>query len=124
MTLPRIEQRHNRAAPYWAAAFFLCLFAGLSTLWLPWGNWAKGYLLDITGPAWCYMLFRGRFTAYTQNAWLRFFTPLRTYLLCVLAAFTIEAFQYFELYEATFDPFDLLAYNVLLLPAFLIDKQR
>jgi hypothetical protein len=33
----------------------------------------------------------------------------------------IEVAQYFNLYEATYDPWDFLAYVVILIPLFLID---
>ena len=73
------------------------------------------------GPAWNYILFRLRFTEYTDNPWTKFFSPVRTLIIFVAVAFGIEAAQLLDLYNSTFDPFDLLAYISLLVPLFLID---
>jgi len=77
--------------------------------------------LDMTGPAWNYVLFRLRFTEYVENEWTRFFSPTRTLLIFLLVAFGIEGAQYFNLYDATFDVFDLVAYVSILIPMYLID---
>jgi hypothetical protein len=113
--------RHDRHAPYWAAALAVLGGIGLSTTWIDRGHFWNGYVLDMTGPAWNYILFRGRFTTKTDNAWTRFFTPRRTAALFVVTCFAIEAAQYLGLYDATFDPWDLLAYVSLLVPLMLID---
>ncbi len=76
----------------------------------------------MTGPAWSYILFRGRFTAKKDNWWTRFFTPIRTVIIFIAVCFGIEAAQYFHLYDATFDPWDFLAYVSLLIPLFLLDR--
>ena len=115
------EFRHNRNAPYWAIAMIVMGMAGISTNWIDLGNFWKGYALDMTGPAWNYILFRGLFTRWAENKWRKFFTPARTYLIFVLVCFSIEGAQYLDLYNATFDPWDLLAYLSLLTPAFLLD---
>lgn len=94
---------------------------GLSTIWIDLGDFWKGYVLDMTGPAWNYILFRGLFTAKTDNAWTRFFTPARTLIIFLLVCFGIETMQYFEIYNSTFDPLDLLAYCSILIPLFFID---
>ena len=94
---------------------------GISTTWIDLGNFWKGYVLDIMGPAWNYILFRGLFTAKADNAWTRFFTPVKTLIIFLVVCFGIEAAQYFKLYEATFDPWDLVAYTSLLTPVFLLD---
>ena len=117
------ENLHNKYAPYWAAALVLLMAAGLSTIWLkPGGIW-NSYVLDICGPAWTYILIRGLFTSKSDNAWTRFFNPLRSFLVIVLAAFGIEIIQYFGLYESTFDPWDFPAYLLILLPLFLRDRK-
>jgi hypothetical protein len=115
------QVRHNRAAPYWAAALIVFGTIGISTTFLDFGAFWKGYVLDITGPAWNYILFRGLAHAYSDNAWTRFFTPGRTFLLFVLVAYCIELAQYLQFYESTYDPWDLLAYVSLLVPVFLVD---
>lgn len=117
------QTRHDRAAPFWAAALATLCTVGVSTVAIDLGPFWKGYVLDITGPAWNYILFRGRFTAWADNPWTRFFTPTRTFLLFVAVAFGIEGAQFLGLYEATWDPWDLVAYVSLLLPAYLIDRR-
>ena len=114
-------QLHNKLAPYWAFILFLLGFIGVSTIWLELGSFWKGYVLDITGPAWNYILFRGLFTTYSENVWTNFFTPLRTVVLFILVCLVIEGMQYFEIYDATYDPWDLVAYISLLVPLFIID---
>ena len=75
----------------------------------------------MTGPAWNYILFRGRFTSKSDNIWTRFFTPQHTVVIFVAVCFGIESMQYFELYEATFDPWDFIAYVSILVPVFVLD---
>ncbi len=116
--------RHNKLAPYWAAGMFILGGIGLATTWFDFGNFWNGYVLDIAGPAWNYILFRGLFTYYANNAWTRFFTPKTTLIIFLLVCFGIEGAQYFNLYEATFDPWDLLAYLSILIPLFLLDSYQ
>ena len=115
------ETSHNRQAPYWAAGLFILCGTGLATIWVDGGPFWKGYVLDMVGPAWNYILFRGRFTSWADNAWTRFFTPTRTVIIFLLVSFAIEGAQYFELYDATFDLWDLAAYISILVPLYLLD---
>lgn len=115
------EYIHNKYAPYWALTMFILLITGVSTIYIKWGGFWNGYVLDIAGPAWSYILIRGLFTVFKKNRWTRFFTPIKSFLIILLVSFGIESIQYFELYDSTFDPFDLLAYISVLLPLFLID---
>jgi hypothetical protein len=112
---------HNRQAPYWAAALVVLIGIGLASIWIDGGRIWKGYVLDIAGPAWAYILFRGRFTARADNLWTRFFTPLRTFLIFVAVCYGIEIAQLFNLYESTFDLMDFFAYISLLFPLFILD---
>jgi len=112
---------HDRQAPYWAMAFVLCLGTGIATTMVDLGAFWRGYVLDILGPAWCYILFRLRFTAETDNAWTRFFTPATTLGLILTGCFGIELIQYLGWYDSTFDPWDLIAYISVLVPLFLLD---
>ena len=58
-----IKNRHNQLAPYWALALFLFLITGLSTINFELGSFWNGYVLDMVGPAWNYILFRRLFIA-------------------------------------------------------------
>ena len=114
--------KHNDFAPYWAVGLFIFGGTGLATIWIDLGAFWKGYVLDMTGPAWNYILFRGLFTSLTENAWTRFFTPKRTLLIFLLVCVGIEGTQYLNLYESTYDPWDFLAYISILFPLFLLDS--
>jgi len=116
------NSKHNVFAPYWAIALFLLCVIGISTTWIDLGDFWKGYVLDMTGPAWNYILFRGLFTTRADNAWTRFFTPKKTFIIFLLVCIAIEVSQYFNLYEATYDPWDFLAYISILVPLFIIDS--
>lgn len=115
------QNRHDKHAPFWAATMILLGATGLSTIWFETGDFWNGYVLDMTGPAWNYILFRGLYTGYAENAWTKFFTPLRTFIIFLCVCFGIEMMQYFKIYDATFDPWDLVAYVSLLIPVFIVD---
>ena len=115
------KSRHNASAPFWAIALAILWAVGLSTIWIDLGSFWKGYVLDMAGPAWNYILFRGLFTGKTNNAWTRFFTAKRTLFIFLFVCIGIESAQYFKLYESTFDPFDFVAYVSILIPVFLLD---
>lgn len=115
------NSKHNVFAPYWAIALFLLWAIGISTIWIDLGYFWHGYVLDMTGPAWNYILFRGLFTSKADNVWTRFFTPNKTLIIFLLVCIAIEAAQYFNMYGATYDPWDFLAYASILVPIFIID---
>ncbi|WP_299582976.1 hypothetical protein [uncultured Sunxiuqinia sp.] len=114
---------HDKYAPYWAIALILLLGTGLSTIWFDLGAFWKGYVLDMVGPAWAYVLFRGLYTTTVDNIWTRFFTPNRTLIIFFIVCFGIETLQYFKIYDSTFDFWDLLAYISILTPLFVIDSR-
>ncbi len=118
------KSRHNVLAPYWAIALFLLFGVGISTVWIDLGDFWNGYVLDMAGPAWNYILFRGLFTTKTDNAWTRFFTPKKTFFIFLFVCIAIEVIQYFNLYGATYDPWDFLAYVSILFPLFLLDSNQ
>ncbi|MBC8216647.1 MAG: hypothetical protein H8E64_09085 [Candidatus Marinimicrobia bacterium] len=124
MELNSIKIRHDKYAPYWALALFIFGTIGLSTIWIDLGSFWKGYALDMTGPAWNYILFRGLFTSYTNNVWIRFFTPNRTLIIFLLVCVVIETLQYYNIYNSTYDKWDFLAYVSILIPLFLIDRNQ
>ncbi len=113
--------RHNKAAPYWAIALLIFWVIGMSTIWIDFGIFWKGYVIDMVGPAWNYILFRGLFTFRANNVWTRFFTPTSTVVIFLIVCAGIELAQYFKFYDATFDAWDLLAYASILIPLYLID---
>lgn len=114
---------HDKYAPYWAITLIILLGTGLSTIWFDLGAFWKGYVLDIVGPAWAYILFRGLYTTKVDNLWTRFFTPNRTLIIFLIGCFGIETLQYFKIYDSTFDFWDLLAYISILMPLFVIDRR-
>jgi hypothetical protein len=114
---------HNKYAPYWAITLIIFIGTGISTVWFDLGNFWKGYVIDMLGPAWAYILFRGLFTTQTNNIWTRFFLPKRTVLLFILICFGIETLQFFKVYDSTFDYWDLLAYLSILIPLHIIDTK-
>jgi hypothetical protein len=113
--------RRDSYAQWWAITLVILGTAGISSAWIRLGSFWNGYILDMTGPAWNYILFRRLFTVKTENAWSRFFTPVKTLLIFLVVCSGIEMAQFFGLYEATFDPWDFLAYVSLLLPVFIVD---
>ena len=118
------KSKHDKDAPYWAIALVILCGTGLATIWIDLGHFWKGYVLDMTGPAWNYILFRGLFTSKANNAWTRFFTPIRTLIIFLFVCIGIESMQYFNLYEATYDPWDFVAYISILVPLFIIDSRQ
>lgn len=118
-----MDNLHNKYAPYWAAAMVVFGTIGVSTINFDLGSFWKGYVLDIVGPAWNYILFRGLFTERANNFWTRFFTPNKTFCIFVLVCFGIETLQYFQFYESTFDPVDLIAYLIILTPLYILDSK-
>ncbi len=116
------KNSHNSRAPYWALALFILCITGLTSTWINIGTFWNGYVLDMTGPAWNYILFRVLFTYKIDNIWTRFFTPQKTLIIFLLTCFTIEGAQFFNLYKSTFDPWDFLAYVSILIPLYLLDS--
>lgn len=116
--------QHDKFAPFWAAALVLFCSLGLSSIWFDFGNFWNGYLLDMTGPAWNYILFRGLFTRQANNFWTRFFTPAKTLVILFSVAVLIELLQFLQVYPSTFDPFDFPAYASLLIPLYLTDRKQ
>ena len=119
--MPGLKNRHDRLAPYWAAGLILLCATGLATTFMEGNAFWHGYVLDMSGPGWNYILFRGLFTDKRDNLWTRFFTPVNTFVIFIIVCFGIEGAQYLEWYDATYDPVDLLAYVSILGPLFLLD---
>lgn len=115
------QELHDARAPYWAAALVVFCSTGLATIWVPGNEFWKGYVLDIMGPAWNYILFRRLSHKFEKNRWTVFFNPFRTLIIFIFVCYGIELMQYFQVYDSTYDPWDLIAYVSLLIPLFLID---
>jgi hypothetical protein len=115
------SNKHDHYAPFWAAGLIFLCGTGLATVWTNLGSFWNGYVLDMTGPAWSYILFRGLYTTRVENIWTRFFTPQKTLAIFLVVSFGIETAQYYNLYESTFDPWDYLAYVSILVPLFFLD---
>ncbi len=116
------KNTHDRRAPFWAAGLVVLCSTGLATIWITGGSFWTGYVLDMTGPAWNYILFRGLYTEYAENRWISFFTPQRTLIIFLLVCFGIEGAQYRGVYDSTYDPLDFLAYVSILVPLYLLDS--
>jgi hypothetical protein len=121
MSNEKFNSTHDKYAPVWASALFILCCLGLSTTWFDLGDFWKGYVLDMVGPAWNYILVRGLFTKKAHNNWTKFFNPHRTLVLFITICFGIETLQYFNIYNSTFDFWDLLAYISILIPFYLLD---
>ena len=124
METDNIKIIHDKYAPYWAIALLIFWTIGFLTVLIDLGNFWKGYVLDMVGPAWNYILFRGLFTSKANNTWTRFFTPKRTVAIFIITSVAFETAQYLKLYNATFDIWDFLAYVSILIPLFLIDLKQ
>ena len=96
----------------------ISLFTGLLRIS---GFWSS-YLLDITGPAWAYVLIRVQYNGKTDRFLNLRFSPEFAFLCIVTICFLVEAMQYLRLYHSTFDPVDLLAYFSGTFVFYLIDK--
>ena len=84
----KIKSRHDKFAPYWAVALLIFGGISLSTIWIDLGTFWKGYVLDMYGPAWNYILFRGLYTTKANNILTRFFTAKRTLIIFLFVCFT------------------------------------
>ena len=85
------------------------------------GFWSS-YLLDITGPAWGYVLLRAQYKSKDARFLSIKFNPEGALLTITIICFAVETAQYFELYEAYFDPYDYLAYISGIFIVYLFDK--
>jgi hypothetical protein len=113
---------HDSERRFWAALLILLCSFGLATGVRPAPGFWSSYVLDMTGPAWGYILLRGLFAKDQQTHLSAFFTPEVTLVFITTACTLIEIAQYLRLYEAHHDPYDFLAYVSLLVPCYVIDR--
>jgi len=85
------------------------------------GFWTS-YVLDITGPAWCYILIRGQYKSRSAKFLTIRFSPELAFLLIIGICFIVETLQFFKVYTSTFDLYDLLAYFSGTFIVYLVDK--
>jgi len=81
----------------------------------------SGYALDMAGPAWIYMLIRGQYNSKKRFLNIKF-SPEIAFALVLVLCFAIEIMQFFEIYNATYDPYDYLAYFSATSLIYLTDK--
>ncbi len=111
-----------RVILFWKTALITLGSLAILTCFIRISDFVSGYVLDMVGPAMGYILLRVQYTS-KQSTFLSFkFTPGLTALLMYLICFLIETSQYFNLYDAYFDPWDYLAYISILIPCYLIDR--
>ena len=106
----------------WKISLIVFATIGLLTCFIPYPGFWSSYVLDIVGPAWGYILFRGIYTPYQSSFLSIKFTPETAVLLVLGICFAIETSQYFKLYNAHFDLYDYVAYFSLLFLCYLADK--
>ena len=107
---------------FWKMLVVLLGLIALSTgLFKSAGFWTS-YVLDIVGPAWIYVLLRVQYKPGKSTFLSIAFSPEKALLLVTGICYIIETSQYFQLYEAHFDPFDYLAYISGVIPFYIIDK--
>jgi hypothetical protein len=91
-------------------------------------GFGTNHLADIACPAWLYIAFRG-LAALGRRRWIDRLvgaTPERAASLLFAASTATELAQKYwpsGLFPGRFDPFDILAFGVGLLPLYLLDKK-
>lgn len=110
------------AALVWKIVLIVVASIGLLTCLIPHPGFWSGYVLDIVGPAWGYILLRGNYSHHHSSFLSLKFTPETAALSVLGICYAVETSQYFRLYDAHFDPYDYLAYISLLLPCYMADK--
>lgn len=115
----KIEKRQVR---FWKTSVIILGIISLSTgLYKGSGFWTS-YVLDITGPAWGYVLIRAQYRLNSERFMNIRFSPEIAFLVIVGICFIIETMQFFEIYNSTFDPYDLLSYFSGIFVVYVIDK--
>lgn len=107
---------------YWKAAIIILGAIALATCVVQSPGFWSSYVLDIVGPAWIYILVRGQFSRVKPAMFSEYLSPEAALLIMIAACYFIEAAQYFQLYEAHYDPLDLIAYVSLVTPCYVIDR--
>ena len=107
---------------FWKISLIALGLISLSTGILHFGDFWTSYVLDIVGPSMGYILIRVQYNS-KNSTFLSFkFSPDLAALIIISICIIIETSQYFNLYDAYFDPYDYLAYCSGVLFFFTIDK--
>ena len=106
---------------FWKIMVIVLGLISLSTGLLRSSGFWNSYILDITGPAWAYVLVRVQYNSKTDRFLYIRFSPASAFLSIISICVMVEAMQYFRLYNSTFDPLDLLAYLSGTFAVYLID---
>ncbi|KAA3615791.1 MAG: hypothetical protein D8M58_16515 [Calditrichaeota bacterium] len=117
-----IDSFEKKVILFWKISLISLASIGLSTGGFRIGGFWSSYMLDITGPAWGYILIRSQYKS-KDATFLSFrLSQEHSALLIIVTCFIVETSQYLELYDSYFDPYDYLAYISAVIPLFIIDK--
>ena len=117
-----IEQTRKKQVRFWKISVIILGIISLSTGLYKGSAFWSSYVLDIVGPAWGYVLIRAQYRLNSESFMNIRFSPEVAFLVIVGICFIIETMQFFEIYNSTFDPYDLLSYFSGVLGVYLIDK--
>jgi hypothetical protein len=84
------NEKHEKLAPYWATGMVVLGGIALASGWIDLGRFWKGYVLDIAGPAWIYILIRGLYRKKVDSRWIGIFSPARTLIIFIFVLVCIE----------------------------------
>jgi len=112
----------SKAVRIWKVVLIVLGIVSLSSGLVKTPGFWSSYLLDIAGPAWGYVLLRTQYIPGDSGFLSIRFSSEMALMVILIICFLIETAQYFEIYDAHFDPYDYLAYISVLLPVYLIDK--
>ncbi len=120
--MPRIDIR----APLfgrWRLTLLAAMVLGFAAENYPRPGFWSSYAFDIAGPAGAYIICRGlHYRRLSPRPVWRKFTPEVAAAFVIGFCFLLEAGQYFGLYHGHFDPYDLVAYVVGVLPCYFVDR--
>ena len=116
-----MNRNDRNKAIFWKITLICFGLIALSSGVFKESNFWSGYVLDIAGPAWIYMLIRAQYNSKEKFFNIKFSPELALFLMITLS-FAIEIMQYFEVYNSTYDPFDFLAYVSGTFVIYIIDK--
>ncbi len=111
---------------YWVLAAGFAVAAALNMTGTAAG-FGTNHLADLVGPAWLYITLRGLTGLHRRNRMNAFLgaTPERAAVVLFVASSVTEVTQIYwpkGLFSGRFDPMDIVAFGLGLLPLYLIDK--